>query len=493
MSDSLDKLTEMVRQAEAKSRAQRIHIEVSSASEQLRTAAERVRRADQRLREVRPARLRELEQSEMQEQQLKDLVKKVAQMKPSLEVAGSPEDLIVNAHREIEVKRREARAELEEVVTEAEEAKRELRTAMDQYQQLRLDLDRLQPHLAAGLSDEDRIVKEAAMFFPSGQLQALAKEVEDGVAHYALLDSREQYAQLKIWIGRYRHLQTFPLNEDEQSMSRRIFSKLVGLSKEYEPGYIEAFQINFTCDWDQFIAEAQEQLRQATEAARRKREIERQHADYQSREPERGRMARESAQVALDELKTILIRYNLPDEGADEFRAVLNRVVAGLGASDPQVLDLVTPFRDLIDTWGEFGALKRNLDRTQENDSDSDDAAQEQFEDLLSVTRGMRVLLIGGMAREDSRRLIERVFDFDRVEWEEYEDTSPVLLDALEQRVRNRDMDLVLILGSTSRQHVPEKLRPVCEQYGIPCLMVEHGNGPAQIGDALRRGLLKTV
>src|SRR5262245_161811 len=109
MSDSLDRLSEIVRQAEAKSRAQRIHIEIRNASDQLRAAAERARRTDQRLREVRPIRQRELEKVDFDEQQLKDLVRKVAQMKPSLEVVESPDDLIVSAHREIEIRRREAR------------------------------------------------------------------------------------------------------------------------------------------------------------------------------------------------------------------------------------------------------------------------------------------------------------------------------------------------------------------------------------------------
>jgi hypothetical protein len=493
MSSSLDKLTEMVRQEEAKSRSQRIHIEVSNASQQLRSAIDRVRRADQRVREVRPIRLRELQSVDAEEQQLKDLVKKVAQMKSSLDVAGSPEDLIVSAHREIEVKRRAARAELDEVNTEAEEAKRELRAAMEQYEQLRVDLDRLQPHLAAGLSEEDRLVKEAAMYFPAGQLQALAKEVDSGVTQYGLLDTREQYAQLRVWIGRYRRLQTFPLIEDEQILSRRIFSKLMGLSKEYEPGYIEAFQINFTCDWEQFIHEAEELLEQAKEAALRKRDIDRQSSDYLTRETDRGRAGRDSGQAALDELKTVLIRYNLPDEGAEEFRAVLSRVVAGLGASDPQVLDLVMPFRELIESWNEFRTLKRNLDRAGDDSGDSSEAQHDQFEDLLSVTRGMRVLLIGGVPREDTRRLIERVFDFDKVDWQDYEDPKPVVLEALEQRVRSRAVELVLVVKSSMGDQIAEALRHPCEQYGIPCLVVEHGHSAAQIGDALRRGLLRTV
>ena len=493
MTDSLQRLNDLVRHTEAKSKAQRIHIEMRSATEQFRAAAERAQAAERRLRETRPVRLKELEQVDAEELQLKELIKKVAQVKSQMDSDNDAEELISAAQREVESKRREAREDLESATRESEEARRELKSALEAYQQLRVDLDQIQPTLAEGLAAEDRLATEAEMLFPGGQLRSLNKEVEDGVSHFGLLEPREQYAQLKIWIGRYRRLQTYNLTEEEQLMSRRIFGKLVGLSKEYEPGYIEAFQINFVCDWEQFITEAQEQLKQASEFSRRKREMHRQHEEYQSREQERLRQARESGHSALDELKSVLLRFNLPEEGTEEFREVLSRVVGGLGASDTTLLELVMPFRDLIDGWSEFRALRRNLDRQREEEESSESTLQDQFEDLLTETRGKRVLMIGGVCREDVRRSLETIFDFDKLEWETYEDTKPALLESLEQRVRNRGIDLLLILKSFIRHHVPEKMRPLCEQYSIPCLMVEHGYGPAQIADTLRRGLLKTV
>ena len=100
--------------------------------------------------------------------------------------------------------------------------------------------------------------------------------------------------------------------------------------------------------------------------------------------------------------------------------------------------------------------------------------------------------MIGGSVREDVRRSLEKVFGFDRLEWVPYEDSKPVMLDSLEQRVRHGSLDLVLILKSFIAHHVPERLRPLCEQNNIPCLMVERGYGAAQIGETIRRGLLKT-
>ena len=67
------------------------------------------------------------------------------------------------------------------------------------------------------------------------------------------------------------------------------------------------------------------------------------------------------------------------------------------------------------------------------------------------------------------------------------------LMKSLEQRVRNNGVHIVLILKEFVAHHVPERLRPLCEQHDIPCLMVERGYGPAQVGEALRRGLLKSA
>src|SRR5204862_306907 len=103
---SLERLAELVRQAEAKTRAKKLSAETQQAAEQFRAAEARASRAAQRLREVRPARLRDLEQADTDEQHLKDLIKKLAQYKSSLDEGADPENLISNAQAEIERKRR---------------------------------------------------------------------------------------------------------------------------------------------------------------------------------------------------------------------------------------------------------------------------------------------------------------------------------------------------------------------------------------------------
>ena len=494
---SLDRLNELVRQAEAKSRAKKLGSETHQAAEQFRTAEERARVATQRLREIRPAKLRQLEQSEVDEQQLKELVKKLAQFKTALEPGADAEALIDNAKAEIERSKREAQAAIETVTKEAEEARRLLRTAMEHFQQLRRELDRLQPQLAEGFSGEDRLVWDAETYFPGGQLQSLAREVDSGAPFYGSLSRPEQYAQLKIWIGRYRQFQEsgdpeLTPSDENQPLSLRVFHQLKTMSKQYEPGYIEAFRHDYHTDWTAYIAEAQDQLVAAAEAGRRSRDIEQLRSGQAVRDNERLLASREAGRVAMIELKGLMSRISLPDEGLDEFLDVLKTAVNGLGASDEELLELAMPYRDVITGGNGLRALRRNLDRIKQEESADSDPLHGQHEDLIAITRGRRSLMIGGSVREDVRKTLQRIFEFDRLDWEPYEDSKPAALDSLEQRIRNHGVDLVLLLRSFIGHHVSERLRPLCQQHEIPCLMVEHGYGPAQVGETLRRGLMRS-
>jgi hypothetical protein len=372
---------------------------------------------------------------------------------------------------------------------------------METYQQLRKELDRLQPQLADAFSNEDKLLGEAETYFPGGQLQSLAREVEAGGPYFGVLTRPEQYAQLKIWIGRHRQFQAAgerdpdasAAGDEGQVLAQRVFHQLKGLSKQYEPGYIEAFRLDFHTDWAAYIAEAQDQLLQATELARSSREREQMRGEHQAREVERQQQARETGRAAVAELKALMARVALPDEGLDEFLGVLKQAVNGLGASDPELLELVMPYREVISGGNGLRALRRNLDRIRQDETPRDDVSQAQFQDLLEFTQGRRALMIGGSVREDVRKTLQRVFNFDRLDWEPYEDAKPAALDSLEQRVRNHGVDLVLILRSFIGHHVTDRLRPICQQNGIPCLLVEHGYGPAQVGETLRRGLIRSA
>jgi hypothetical protein len=372
-------------------RARKIEGDTQHAADQFRAAELRARRAVEQLRQVRPASLRALEQADADEQLLKDLVRKLALYKSSLGSEADAERLIAASQAEIERTRSQTRTALEEIGREVEEARRELRVATDVYRQLRREVDRLQPELAAKFSTEDRLLWDAEAHFPGGQLQLLGHEVDAGLSAFASLNKLEQYARLKVWIGRFRFYQASQdrdaeVSEDLQALSHRVFHQLKWLSRQYEPGYIEAFRQDFSTDWSAYVAEAQEQLVQAIEAGRRAREAEplthrdlseQRHSPSSIRSaghvpsspsPTLNAMAvspHHHSSQSLVGLKAVVARGRIPDEGLDQFLTALRQAIADLGTTDPELLRVVLPYREYITGDDGLGALRRNLERIE--------------------------------------------------------------------------------------------------------------------------------
>jgi hypothetical protein len=395
MTPALERLAELVRQAEAKTRARKIEAETQHAAEQFRGAESHTRKAAEHLRAIRPTSLRILEQADADEQLLKDLIRKLALYKSTLGSEANAEQLVATSQAEIERTRRQAKAELEEASRELEEARRELRVVTDQYRHLRRELDRLQPELAQQFAAEDRLLWDAEAHFPGGQLHLLGHEVDAGMGAFGSLTKHEQYARLKVWIGRFRAFQASQDREGEvaeelQSLSHRVFHQLKWLSRQYEPGYIEAFRQDFSTDWAAYVTEAQEQLVQVIETGRRvrdgdvppirERDLSSERCDASTLplacRPDPSGMASlvspavteapdqgEFSSYSLEELEQLVTRVHLPDEGVDRFLQALKQVVATMGPAHPDLLRVVLPYCELINGDDGLGALRRNLEQ----------------------------------------------------------------------------------------------------------------------------------
>jgi hypothetical protein len=334
--------------------------------------------------------MRALEQADTDEQVLKDLVRKLAQFKSSLDSDVAAEELIATSQVEIERTRKQARTQLEEVSREVDDARRELRVALDQYRQLRRELDRLQPELADQFSDQDRLLWDAEAHFPGGQLQLLAHEVDAGLSAFSSLSKLEQYARLKVWIGRFRfyqasHERDAEMSEELQNLGHRVFHQLKWLSRQYEPGYIEAFRQDYSTDWAAYVAEAQEQLVQAIEASRRGRDGEssrtrdrdREHAQATDRTTPSGQPPRAapvglavspvlSRPSSLTQLRLFLTRVRLPEE-LDRFLEIVRQTVDELGSDNSHLMALIYPYRRHLTGDAELESLRRNLDQIHQN------------------------------------------------------------------------------------------------------------------------------
>jgi hypothetical protein len=490
MADTLEKLAELVRRAEMRATSARLETELKQLHAALAEATERNTKAQEALRSVKPQLLHDLENIRRDEEQLEEYVRKAAQFKAFLDDSDAVERLITESRNDLQQRRQQAQAALNEVQQRADAARRELQEAARRYQELRERLGTMVPLPSDQALVADQLLQQAVAELPSGQLLRLEEEVDSAGRHFGELSRGEQFAQLKIWIGRLRRLQALDLAEAEQQRSTRIFTMLVGLSKTHEPGYIDAFRQEYRTDWDSYIAAAEAELRQAIDARVQRTNAERLRRERQQQADEKRQEAQQEYQQALRELKALLARCDLPHSGVDEFLDMLRRVVA-YGSSDPELLELVAPYRELIAEGSDFRALRRNLERYQRQEGTWVEEKQDDVLDLLPHTRGKKVVLIGGARREEVRRQLEGLFEFDRLEWEDDWGSKPAMLNSLEQRVRNRTVDLVVLLRSYISHQVSERFRPLCEQYQVPCVFVDQGYGVAQISRALRSNLLK--
>ena len=230
MTPALERLAELVRQAEAKTRARKIEAEAQQAAEQFRAAELRARQAVERFRQVRPASVRAMEQADADEQLLKDLVRKLALYKSSIGSESDAERLIAASQSEIERTRQQSQVtwqRLAERLMMPDASSVPLRINIGTCR----ELDRLQPELAARFSAEDRLLWDAESHFPGGQLQLLGHEVDAGLQAFGSLAKLEQYARLKVWIGRFRLYQASQdreaeMTEELQSLSHKVFHQL---------------------------------------------------------------------------------------------------------------------------------------------------------------------------------------------------------------------------------------------------------------------------
>ena len=181
MMPELERLATLARRAEANAKAQKLEKETTLAVDKLRIAEDKAKIANQRETEEQPAWKRELDEAEKEEKVLNELVQKIVQYRFALDTdSREAEDQILTARTKIDAKRKEAKTHLDEIARESEEAQKELTVARDKYQALRKELDRLLPELAEKYADSDKLIAEAELYLPSGQIKGLLTEIDEG-------------------------------------------------------------------------------------------------------------------------------------------------------------------------------------------------------------------------------------------------------------------------------------------------------------------------
>jgi hypothetical protein len=149
MTSALARLKEIVQQAEARARAEKIGDEARQAAERFRASWGRVQAAQRQVLEVRPVRLRQQEEAQAEAKDLDQMIQKICHLGPDSQPGVDVTALVEAARAEIEAKAREAQAALDAIARESRDARQELQVAVERYEAVRGELQRLQPTSAA--------------------------------------------------------------------------------------------------------------------------------------------------------------------------------------------------------------------------------------------------------------------------------------------------------------------------------------------------------
>lgn len=471
---SLDRLQELLRRAEEKAVRQRIGTELQQAAEELSGARAAHEEARRNLEETRRASREQLEQFQQEELRLSELSRKAGDLADFLEDQEEVQRLLRASLDELESGRSAAERRLQQAEAASRQTLERLQSAVARYRHLR-ELGR-GTELIPSVSVAEQAYREAVAELPQTDLNELEEEVDYVERQFGALSRAEQFAQMKLWIGRLRRFQASPASAEHAARARTLFTRLVGISKDYQPGYIEAFRLELDTDWDRYIAEAEEELRRAVEqriAVARAQE-------RAALEQKLAAARRSEIEAALRSLRELTAAGSLSPEQSGEFLEIL-RSLPGEAFSDEELLALARPYAALVSEGPEFRALRRNLQKLEEREREPGDWIAPE---VVAVTEGKRAVLFGGEPREAARVSLQRIFRFAELEWPE--DRSGTL-SGMEQRIANRSISMLIMLRSFVSHAAADRLVASCKRAGVPFYVVEQGYGASRIAEALRQ------
>ena len=147
-------------------------------------------------------------------------------------------------------------------------------------------------------------------------------------------------------------------------------------------------------------------------------------------------------------------------------------------------LGAIYPLRQLFENRGSIFRPLRRAFQAHEAELASGNL-KAQYASLIDETKGKRAVIIGGLPREQNRLVLIEFFEWAEFRWESCQGNEPRILDRIEQSIRSGGIDMVLELTSLVGHHV-ERLKPVCEEVGIPFVRVARGYGISALIEAMK-------
>ena len=198
-------------------------------------------------------------------------------------------------------------------------------------------------------------------------------------------------------------------------------------------------------------------------------------------------------QVAIDNVLRMVSETDFGQRGeADEeaLRAALLRCREfKIPASERSLRDALLPWASMLETDERFKDYVREIhlewERRQESDRAEEleeephgalDELKAELSAVLEVTRGKRLLILGGTCREENRRKIEAALQLSELVWPSTKPSDPLAKFDTELR----HSDIVALLTRFSRKEW-KNAQDICAQTSKPFVHLTTGYGVAQV------------
>lgn len=138
--------------------------------------------------------------------------------------------------------------------------------------------------------------------------------------------------------------------------------------------------------------------------------------------------------------------------------------------------------------------LKKRVARFQRAHDDADPPTEDEADAPIPPTWGWRgycvgkrAIMLGGDTRQSQEARIHAAFGFDTLAWETGWD--PRRVESLAERIRQGNVDLLLIIQRFVNHTATNTVVPVCKEHGVPFVVVAGGYGVSQIRHAIETRL----
>lgn len=331
----------------------------------------------------------------------------------------------------------------------------------------------------------------------------------------------ERFHMFTIWAAQARWVQEqIPKNEfGIQSFLRTIFGRINSARKEHlghDDYWIEPLDRPFFANWPTYIAEHEQRLLlvRQEQQAQQLAEAEREERAWQQEMRVYAWLSK-----LRNSIQALPASASPEDPAVGAFLQVLREILEEeMSPSDTDLLDMIDPYEELIQSGSEFRHLRRHLRKLKDQNPEdreilnpresslpisaneaTDEAYSYQLQrrrdakklrNLLPLIQERNAAIIGGDEREQARERLQSMLRLKSLEWIPREGGNPRVLDRLEERIASGKVTLVLLLIRYCG-HDTTRIIHACKRAGALWAPIDHGYGESRILHSLSYYLLE--